>query len=110
MALGTRQKSRSTIGLISKRSAIPQEDFRHTARGHDRFPKSEYQQFCLRVIVLGRRSHFVQVVYGDHLTCALRARVWHEGSVSRQVKLEKITEGVGCFAGPPAGNQRNRAI
>ena len=65
--------SGSALGLISERRVVPQEDPGHAAGGQNGFAKAKYQQLGLRVIFLDRGFHLVQVVDGDHLTCALGA-------------------------------------
>jgi hypothetical protein len=62
------QMLRSTLGLISKRAAIIQENSGLTASCHNGLTEPEDQQLCLRVIFVGRLFHLVQVVYRDHLT------------------------------------------
>ena len=58
---------RSTLGLISKRAAILQENSGLTASCDNGLTEPEDQQLCLRVIFVGRLFHLVQVVYRDHL-------------------------------------------
>jgi hypothetical protein len=62
------QVLQGSLGLILKQPTIFQKHTGLTACCHDSFPEPEYKQLCLSVVSVRRRFHFVQVVYGDHLS------------------------------------------
>jgi hypothetical protein len=60
-----------------------------TTRRYDSFSKPEHQQLCLRVASVGCCFQFLQVVYGDHFRCPLRAGIWHVQRISRRATSRK---------------------